>query len=205
MTPDTSQIKVRGQPTFLSTCRACGPLSPSFSAFPGLHGWFSEPHPQIRTSWVVWLLPGEQEEEMVPPTLVLKLYARGKAPLGEHWGLRKSPAGPRCRALWEEGQRPGPAPSQLLVGEPGLDQDVYQRNKVPFVLTHALTQPFSLRCFISSAAASPRSGVMLMLTRGGAGWASPPDGDIRGPSRAPVHSRLPPPEAVSLLSRLMSL
>lgn len=33
---------------------------------------FSEPDPQIRRRWVVWLLSGEQEEEMFPPPLVRK-------------------------------------------------------------------------------------------------------------------------------------
>lgn len=103
---------------------------------------FSEPDPQIRRWWggVGWLLPGEQEERVVPRLLYLNCRP-GRGHLSEALGcLRKSPAGLRFLAhypfplqcqppAWPReqnlgaGQQPGPA----LCSAPGQEGRAGQR------------------------------------------------------------------------------
>lgn len=73
MAPDTSQIKVRGQKSACLSVFLQGPRPSFFQPLLALVAGFSEGGPQIRRAWLEQLLPGEQEEETVPPPLVLKL------------------------------------------------------------------------------------------------------------------------------------
>lgn len=87
------------------------------------------------------------------------------------------PLPPRCRLqpspeaeLMPRRAAARPAPAQLLVRKAGRDISIYRRIKCP--VGHARVQPRSLRSFISSAAAPPRSGHMLMWGQGPGGHLS---------------------------------
>lgn len=138
-----------------------------------------EPH--LRRTGVGWLPPGEQEEETVPPPLVPELEAGG----GHLCKVR----GSRCRAVGRGSAAAGSA-SRLLLGKARLGRGASRGIKS--VLTHARAQVFS-RNFISSAAAAPRSGLVLILSRGQAG-SSP----RRAASAPKLSSHSPPmsPEGV---------
>lgn len=109
--------------------------------------------------------------------------------------------GPELRDGAVARPRPPPAPAQG-----GRAGPTFTRGIKFFALTHMLTQPFSLGSFISSAAASPRSGLVLILSRGQVG-ISPRLGNIRCPSQVPTapapHSPLR--RSLMTLSQLMSL
>lgn len=141
---------------------------------------------------MVWLLPEEQKEGPSTSCILSMFSAGGEAhrsealgPTQKEPGLAPGPPPPpsslampassptQVQSSWEDGQQPGPAPSQPLAGKARRGFDSYQGNKVLLVLVHTHTALFSQEFYFLSSCCS--RGWAYARVGPGPRWASPPD------------------------------